>query len=282
MSNDASKEVIDAAYRALSKKHHPDVNKNDPASATRMSAINASYDVLSDFGKRFLYDKHLEAETIAERFARATAGAAKRGKNFGRETNTANAATASGVPRLKPKIKRALSAVAGIACVLIVAGVLRLDFSGGLSNTLRQQATAQIPAQPVPYTHPATAPNGKAWPSSAGYVDGYAIKNTAGASTIAIDNSRNDTDIFVKLFFADDPDEKSLRVFYIPQSSNFVLQNLDAARYVIQYMDLTSGHIFKTAAFALKEKQTPDGMKKPGGVRMTLRKVTYNITVDTF
>jgi curved DNA-binding protein CbpA len=45
---DAPPEVIAAAYRALSKLHHPDAR----GSASRMTALNLAYEALSDEGRR--------------------------------------------------------------------------------------------------------------------------------------------------------------------------------------------------------------------------------------
>lgn len=47
--------VIEAAYKALSKKHHPDVGGN----AERMKDITAAYAVLKDPEKRKQYDRSL-------------------------------------------------------------------------------------------------------------------------------------------------------------------------------------------------------------------------------
>lgn len=51
----AEREVIDAAYRRLAAKYHPDVNHASNA-AERMKQINAAYEVLSDPVKRAAYD----------------------------------------------------------------------------------------------------------------------------------------------------------------------------------------------------------------------------------
>ena len=52
---EAEAEVIDAAYRALSKKYHPDVNRAADAE-DRMAQINSAYNVLSDSSKRRDYN----------------------------------------------------------------------------------------------------------------------------------------------------------------------------------------------------------------------------------
>ena len=51
----AEKEVIDAAYRRLASKYHPDVSQVSDASE-RMKQINIAYEVLSDPIKRAAYD----------------------------------------------------------------------------------------------------------------------------------------------------------------------------------------------------------------------------------
>jgi hypothetical protein len=52
----AEPEVIEASYRALSKKYHPDRN-SAPGASGRMSQINTAYDVLRDPSKRQDYDQ---------------------------------------------------------------------------------------------------------------------------------------------------------------------------------------------------------------------------------
>ena len=51
----AEKEVIEAAYRRLASKYHPDVDSS-PGATERMKLINAAYEVLSDPAKRAAYD----------------------------------------------------------------------------------------------------------------------------------------------------------------------------------------------------------------------------------
>jgi curved DNA-binding protein CbpA len=53
---EAEAEVIQAAYRRLARKYHPDVAP-DAESAARMTAINAAWAVLRDPGQRARYDR---------------------------------------------------------------------------------------------------------------------------------------------------------------------------------------------------------------------------------
>jgi len=54
----AEQDIIDAAYRRLAAKYHPDVNPSPDATA-RMQQINAAHSVLSDPARRAAYDRSL-------------------------------------------------------------------------------------------------------------------------------------------------------------------------------------------------------------------------------
>jgi curved DNA-binding protein len=53
----ASTEDVKKAYRKLARKHHPDVNPNDPQAEGRFKEINEAYEVLRDPDKRSKYDR---------------------------------------------------------------------------------------------------------------------------------------------------------------------------------------------------------------------------------
>jgi len=57
VSKDAPIEVIKAAYKALTQKHHPDKNGGSEESKRIMNIINESYAVLSDFESRKRHDE---------------------------------------------------------------------------------------------------------------------------------------------------------------------------------------------------------------------------------
>jgi TonB family protein len=59
VTREAPAEVIRAAYRSLSQKHHPDKNIGDHDAAQIMMRLNAAYSVLSDSEQRRLYDLQL-------------------------------------------------------------------------------------------------------------------------------------------------------------------------------------------------------------------------------
>ena len=58
VSRNAEPEVIEAAYRRLARKYHPDIN-NESYSSDRMLRINWAYDILSDPIRRSRYDRQI-------------------------------------------------------------------------------------------------------------------------------------------------------------------------------------------------------------------------------
>ncbi len=57
VSQSASQDEIKKAYRALARKLHPDVNKDDPKAAEKFKEVSEAYEVLSDSDKRAQYDR---------------------------------------------------------------------------------------------------------------------------------------------------------------------------------------------------------------------------------
>ena len=57
VARDATPEAIKKAYRALARKHHPDVNPGDKTAEKRCKEVQQAYDILSDPEKRSLYDR---------------------------------------------------------------------------------------------------------------------------------------------------------------------------------------------------------------------------------
>ncbi len=137
------------------------------------------------------------------------------------------------------------------------------------------------------YVRPATAPNGETWPSTAAYVKGYKKLHTDGLSSVTVDNTQNDSDVFVKLVSISGNKTLSARQFFIPAHGQFTVNKVRPGNYDIRYRDLDSGALAKSETFTLQQKTTPDGIQY-GNVTMTLYKVhdgnmrTYTISEADF
>lgn len=69
VSQNASSEVIEKAYKTLAKKYHPDLQPDEASkkeSENKMKEINEAYEVLSDENKRKTYNLELEEEKRAQ------------------------------------------------------------------------------------------------------------------------------------------------------------------------------------------------------------------------
>ncbi len=67
VSEKASKEVIEKAYKALAKKYHPDLNHDNPKEAeAKMKELNEAFSVLTDDAKRENFDRILNKKRELE------------------------------------------------------------------------------------------------------------------------------------------------------------------------------------------------------------------------
>ena len=58
VSRNANQKELQAAFRKLARKYHPDANKDDPSAEEQFKNINEAYEVLSDEKDRKLYDRY--------------------------------------------------------------------------------------------------------------------------------------------------------------------------------------------------------------------------------
>jgi hypothetical protein len=137
------------------------------------------------------------------------------------------------------------------------------------------------------YVRPATAPNGSAWPSQAAYVANYPRLNSNGLSSVTVDNTQNDSDVFVKLVSITSSESYPIRFFYIPAFGKIKVSNVDAGLYDIRYRDLTTGGLARSESFSLEEVATYNGTRY-SDITMTLYKVrngnmqTYGLSESEF
>lgn len=141
--------------------------------------------------------------------------------------------------------------------------------------------------QPAYYERPLYAPNGEAWPKVAGYVKGYKKLNTNGLSSVTVDNSQNDSDVFVKLVSLNGEKASPARQFFIPAYGKFTVNKVTAGSYDVRYRDLSSGSLSRSESFNLEETEIAGGTQF-SNYTMTLYKVrngnmqTYGLSETEF
>jgi curved DNA-binding protein CbpA len=72
VSQDADQEVIQAAYRTLARRLHPD-RSDDPTASAQMARLNAAWETLGDPERRAAYDRTHVAGVILDSPARSAA-----------------------------------------------------------------------------------------------------------------------------------------------------------------------------------------------------------------
>lgn len=268
VTRNAPPEVIRAAYKTLAQQFHPDRNPNNIESAQIMATINASYEILSDATRRKEYDYWILQEELALNKNNSKDNAPNQAKQERQAQSQAseklNAAT------IFSHILENLRVYLGIT-VAIYAFIYWMFFDKKHSST---PYNAYPISQQTKYSRPMTAPNGQAWPTFSNYVYGYNILNTNGLSTLTVDNSKNDSDVFVKLVSLDGAQAYPVRQFYITAFGSFTLKSITSGSYDIRYRDLSSGGLSRSDAFNLEEIQTYDGIRY-SNITMTLYKVRH-------
>ncbi|MDC0991401.1 DnaJ C-terminal domain-containing protein [Pontimonas sp.] len=69
VSKGASDAEIKKSYRSLSRKYHPDVNRDDPQAEARFKEVSEAYSVLSDKNERAEYDQIRTMQSGGPRFS---------------------------------------------------------------------------------------------------------------------------------------------------------------------------------------------------------------------
>lgn len=311
VARNAPPEVIRAAYKTLAQKIHPDRNPGNAEATRIMAVINASYEVLSDPDKRREHDLWIAQQERTSAHVTKPDNQVQQSNTLMRQNCPSCARetehdakgycvvcgrdAAASALYLKLHKKRTWSASV-IAHVLrnwlqylIVAFFVWLWAADKPSTPPPGSKPYQANPAPVrpEYVRPSAAPNGQLWPDSASYVSGYKSLHVGGLSTVTVDNSRNDSDVFVKLVSLDGVQAYPVRQFYIPAFGSFTLNKITAGSYDIRYRDLGNGGLSRSEAFNLEEIQTYDGVQY-SNITMTLYKVqngnmqTYGLSEAEF
>ena len=275
-------EVIRAAYKSLSQKFHPDTNK-DPDAERVMKIINAAYETLSDPEKRRDHDRW-----IAQQESTTTST----DSNFKHSSQTYS--------NSKPaRISSTASALGDFFVHVLRNWFWYLIGIGFVLNAVNPKQNSPPPPGPKPYEaqpkepvkpsyiKPVSAPNGEPWPVKAAYIPGYKKLHSDGLSKVMVDNSQNDTEVFVKLVSLDGPKAYPVRQFYIPGHSSFTVNKVRAGNYDVRCRYLDNGRLSRSESFTLKETETETGIRF-SNLELTLYKVkdgnmkSFDLAEDEF
>jgi hypothetical protein len=113
------------------------------------------------------------------------------------------------------------------------------------------------------------ADNGTPWPKISDYVVGYPITLNNGHSIITIDNSKNDVDVFVKIFLLGPGQPQPVRAIFVRARGQFNARKFPSGTYDVRYRELNSGKLMRMQPFKLEEKIIQSGVK-PAQIKISL------------
>lgn len=266
VSQDAPIEVIQAAYRSLAKKYHPDVYPAHPDAERIMRLINTAYEVLRDPVRRKEHDAWISREN---------------GKNFKeknqKETTTEPSSQSVNSQDVKPPhwstqfiktvmlILRSTFMIFRVIAICSLVGwlgyILIFDnhrSDSGSTNTHSPAADKKIPFSSECAIPMETAPDGNPWPKNPRVLMSNDYRN--GLSSLTLDNSRNSQDLLIKLTsVADRKTTHYMREAFIPAGKELVLTSVPAGNYVVKMKDIKSGCAQVSEPISLYERQTAEG-----------------------
>lgn len=271
VARNAPLEVIRAAYRTLSQKYHPDRNPGDAEAARIMTVINDAYETLSDPIKRRQHD-----EWIAKMEANESASIAEPRGAF-----TIDESKLQSKP-VHPAITVARHLGRWWFVYLVLLGIVLASLdekkppppavaTPRANPPVTQPQALRSPLRPA-YVRPQYADNGSPWPANSGYVKGYPRRNTDGYSTVTIDNTKNASDVFAKVYSLATVPARPVRVVFIRASDSFTLNKVRPGLYDVRYRDLGSGALKRSDPFSIEENRTKTGVEY-SQFTMTLYKV---------
>lgn len=280
VSMDAPIEVIQAAYRTLAKKYHPDKNQSDPDAERIMQIINTAYEVLSDPVKREEHDSWIRKENWRSKVESEKKTSAARQKTP-KEPSSAPNVKARGKARiLNPEAKFAakkmlVSTLKTIGYYGIIVGVIIGVIKIFATQSPNENAIAET-SYPASIIIPedlklpelssncagkqASYPDGRAWSSSAKVIT--TRDKRRGLSSLLLDNSRNDQDLYIKLVLVKDELTRNYaRDAFIPARKQLKLLNVASGSYVVKMMNIADGCSQVSPVIDLTETRTDRGIE---------------------
>lgn len=102
---------------------------------------------------------------------------------------------------------------------------------------------------------------GQALPRATGYIEGSPKKATNGSSKVTVDNTRNISDVVIKVCQGTASTCTQVRHAFVRKGESFSFGTISPGLYDIRYVSLDSGGINKSEAFELVEEVSEEGVR---------------------
>ncbi|EMV8630299.1 J domain-containing protein [Escherichia coli] len=268
VSKDAPIEVIQAAYRSLAKKYHPDINKDNPDAVRIMKIINSSYEILSDPQKRKEHDSWIIKETWRER-AEATlkqnapAPAPAPAQEVKKDKKSLITKIIDLIFSMFSLLRLGLGfCVIGFVAYAIISGIYKT--SDSLTDSKNDNTQITAPSKPQNLINNInicdSSVQNRKWPISSTIFNQKDRRN--GLSSLTLDNTQNNEDIYVRFTFEEDKNtSKFLRDVFIPAGNYAVLEKIPVGTYRIKTQNTKTGCVQISEPITMIERKTTTGIE---------------------
>lgn len=274
VSQDAPIEVIQAAYRTLAKKYHPDLNPDNPDAEHIMQIINSAYEVLSDPLLRQEHDSWIAKQNLKNIVEK------NKKEESSRDVNNENPLQKSVIPHSQPShtLKR-LKLVWIVMWVFISWFIKRATIISLLVflyyffirntniNNMTQSNTSPINTPKNSsiiknFCAPTmkTFTDGSTWPANPKILSVRETKK--GLSSLSLDNSQNKQNLLIKVSSLTDRFTTGFAwELFIPAGQQLVLKGMPKGEYVVKIKDTESGCAQISQIISMTEIRTPQGIE---------------------
>ncbi|WP_072009587.1 J domain-containing protein [Raoultella planticola] len=267
VSKDAPVEVIQAAYRTLAKKYHPDINKNNPEAVRIMQIINASYEVLIDPLKRKEHDSWIIKETWREKAEATIARESETNINV----NTPIERTTGRKPKslmtiigvIFSRLFFMFRTIAGLCVIGIIAYAIINNINEGdasLNKTDTGRNSSPLKPERVNNNNGIcdSSVQQLLWPTIPTVLSEKDRRN--GLSSLRLDNTQNNEGLRVRLTL-DNAYIKTdfVREVFVPAGSQITLEQVPSGIYRVKTQNVKNGCVQISEPINVIERQTSTG-----------------------
>lgn len=156
--------------------------------------------------------------------------------------------------------------------------------NSSVSENIAQNHTQTEKVEAKKYNPPQKTPLGTEWPMISSHMSGYPIKNLGGLSSISINNTKNDSDVFVVLL---DSAKQPIRHIFIKNYDSYKISNIKKGKYYLLFQYLKHGSFQISELIDIQEIKSSSSIKY-SDLRISMAKVkggnfrTNDINADEF